>query len=129
MDENTVLDKKRDFTIRCTAADGIIIEDGNHKKGGNLRSKGGKKIAWTNSTARPTCYLKFTILAGDDMTDDGAATWPFEGSAPADKLLALPRDVRTEQTLVRVTGVQCMEYAVLDEHRQELLDPVIIIEQ
>lgn len=128
MDENTALDKKRDFTISCTEDDGVIIGDGNQKKGGNVRSRGGKKIAWTNATSRPTCYLKFTVLAGDGASNDGAITWPFAEPAPANSLLELPQNVRTGRTLVRVVEVQCIEYAVLDENEQTLLDPVIIIE-
>lgn len=130
MDENTVLDKKRDFTISCTEDDGVIIGDGNQKKGGNVRSRGGKKIAWTNATSRPTCYLKFTVLAGDGASNDGAITWPFVEEPEDAKrlLLRLPKGARTERTLVRVVEVQCIEYAVLDENEQTLLDPVIIIE-
>jgi len=129
MDDSTVLNKKRDFTIRCTAIDGVEIEDGDHKKGGNLRTRGGKKIAWTNATSRPTCYLKFTILAEDGASDDGATTWPFSGPVPDDKLLALPQDIRTERTLVAGrAAVDCIEYVVLDENKQPLLDPVIIID-
>ena len=129
MDDNTVLNKKRDFTIRCTSIDGVEIEDGNHKKGGNLRTHAGKKIAWTNATSRSSCYLKFTILAGDDASNDGATTWPFSEPEPHDKLLVLPQNARTERTLARGRdAVECVEYVVLDENKQPLLDPVIIID-
>jgi hypothetical protein len=128
MYDNEVLNRKRDFTIRCTADGGVEIEDGNHKKGGNLRTRGGKKLAWTNATSRASCYLKFTILGGDDANDDGATAWPFEKPAPDDNLLELPKDIRTERTLERVREVNCIEYVVLDENKQPLLDPVIIID-
>jgi hypothetical protein len=129
MDDIIVLNKKREFTIRCTPSDGVVIEDGNLKKGGNLRTHAGKAIAWTNATSRPTCFLVFTVLAGDDAANDGAVTWPFSESEPPDKLLELPRGIRTERTLRRGRdAVESVEYVVLDEKKQPLLDPVIIID-
>ncbi|MCM2310930.1 MAG: hypothetical protein NDI84_05950 [Steroidobacteraceae bacterium] len=127
MDDMTV-QKKRDFIVSCTAGCGVDITNGDGKKGGNVRTKGAKKIAWTNATSQSNCYLVFRQLPADGSPEDPAPVWPFTDHPPADRLLVLPLDARVERVLNSVAQVECVEYVVLGADKQPLLDPVIIIE-
>jgi len=127
MDSST-LTARRKFTITCTPEDGVVIEDGNGKKGGTIRVKGGKDLSWKNATAQAACYLRFMLVpdeATEEPTDPG---WPFAGDAPSDGLLEVPQGGWTTRTLKDVSATESFEYVVLDASKSLLLDPVIIID-
>jgi hypothetical protein len=125
---NGTAEKKREFTIRCTKSGGVDIEDGDGKKGGNLRTHGGKNITWTNSTSQAMCYLEFKQMLRDDAPGEEVRCWPFSQPDPGNSLLALPVGDPVKRTLKKPTSTLCIEYVVLDGERQPLLDPVIIID-
>lgn len=126
-----LISRKREFTISCDASGGIVITDGDGKKGGNVASKQGRKIAWTNATEKP-CWLEFTQLLPGDGADSGDRIWPFhvtpQQPEPADRLLAIQAGDRQERTLMNVDANCYVEYQVLDAAGAPLRDPVIIIE-
>jgi len=122
---SVVISNRRTFTIHCRQRGGVEITDGNNKSGGNLRTAGGKQLAWINVTGQETCYLRFASVSRSD--DDGKACWPFV-EASDDGLLALRRAERTVRTLEAVPATECVEYVVLGAGGQPLLDPVIIID-
>lgn len=122
------LSARRKFTIRCTPDEGIEIKDGNGKKGGNFRGKGGKDLSWKNDTDEPVCYLQFTIVPDDDSADPSGPGWPFCDAEPSDLLLAVPRGGWTTRTLKVVEATESFEYVVLGADKSPLADPVIIID-
>jgi hypothetical protein len=120
--------KKREFTIHCTADGGVDITNGDGKKGGNIKTRPRRKLTWTNDTQHSICYLAFRQMSLDEIADVGPLVWPFEETPPQDSLLALPKGVPTEGTLLDFRTVTHIEYVVLGADTQPLLDPVIIIE-
>jgi hypothetical protein len=123
-----ILDKRRRFTLRCTAECGVLIEDGNGRRGGNLRTRWGVELSWQNLTRQATCYLQFTSVAADDSDQPGQPCWPFTGDEPASKLLELAHGAPVARSLKQVTATELVEYVVLGEDKEPLLDPVIIID-
>jgi hypothetical protein len=123
-----ILEKRRKFTVRCTAECGAVIEDGNGKKGGNLRTHWGVELSWKNLTGEETCYLQFTTMRADDSDEPSQPCWPFTAAEPADKLLQVPKGPPVVRTLQRVNETMHVEYVVLGAAKQPLLDPVIIID-
>jgi len=122
------LSERRKFTIRCTADGGLEIEDGNGRKGGNFRGKGGKDLSWKNSTDESICYLQFRCVQDEDSAATDGPDWPFSGDEPPDRLLELPQGGWTTRTLKAVTATESFEYVVLGATKTPLLDPVIIID-
>jgi hypothetical protein len=125
---NGTSQKKREFTISSTKSGGVEIVDGDGKKGGNLRTRGGNNVTWTNSTSQGKCYLEFKQMLLDDATGEEVRWWPFSQPDPGNSLLELPVGRPVNGTLKRPSSTLCIKYAVLDEKEQTLLDPVIIIE-
>ena len=128
------LAKRREFTITCDEGKGVEITDGTvkKKKGGNLRAHVDKDVTWTNATAFATCYLEFKRLPSDSDADDDSRIWPFKESVPPKMLLALPLGAPQKVTLALEPGKdkepRYVEYGVLGEDEQPLLDPIIIID-
>lgn len=125
---NGTAEKKREFTIRCTKSGGVDIEDGHGKKGGNVRTHGGKNVTWTNSTSQATCYLEFRQMLQDDAPGDEGRYWPFSQPDPGSSLLALPMGDPVKRTLKKPASTLYIEYVVLGTDEKPLLDPVIIID-
>lgn len=130
-----LIDPKRDFTIECPDGAALLIKDRQGRPGGNLRTQGGKRVAWTNMAHAPACFLRFTRLLPDDVESPGnAAIWPFEDpepndpTAPEPRLIRLPYGSTATVTLLAPKDLDCVEYVVLGSTGQPLLDPVIIIE-
>jgi hypothetical protein len=122
------LSARRKFTIRCTASGGPEIEDGNGKKGGTFRGKGGKDLSWKNDTAESTCYLRFTRVPDENPATEDGSSWPFAGDEPPGLLLEVPQGGWTTRTLKEVDATESFEYVVLGASKAPLLDPVIIID-
>jgi len=122
------LGKRRAFTVRCTDDCGVVIEDGNGRKGGNLRTHAGADLSWKNRTDQEVCYLRFESVSPDYSDVPGEPCWPFTGDEPADKLLVLSQGPPTVRTLKAVAATAFVEYVVLGEDQQPLVDPVIIID-
>ena len=122
------LGKRRKFTIRCSAECGVVIEDGNGRKGGNLRTHAGADLSWQNLTGQAPCYLQFVSVTADRSDEPGEPCWPFTGDEPADRLLELAQGQPAVRTLKAVAETACVEYVVLGADKQPLLDPVIIID-
>ncbi len=125
------LRRKNDFTISCDAGSGLEISDGDGRKGGNVASRRGSRISWTNATGRD-CRLAFRQLLGDDG-GPGTDDWPFKVTPqhplPADRQLAIPAGARVERSLTDDYAEHAyFEYVVLDAAGAPLHDPVIIIE-
>ena len=122
------LGKRRKFTIRCTAECGVMIEDGNGRKGGNLRTHSGADLSWKNLTGQEICYLQFMSVSADSSDIPGQPCWPFTGDEPADKLLELAQGPPAVRTLKAVAETAFVEYVVLGADKQPLIDPIIIID-
>ena len=122
------LSARRKLTIRCTADGGLEIKDGNGKKGGNFRGKGGKDLSWKNDTQETVCYLRFSLVPDEETDDPDSPSWPFQGDAPPDLLLAVPQGGWTTRKLKGVIATESFEYVVLGAGKTPLLDPVIIID-
>lgn len=130
-----LIDPKRDFTIECPDGVALVIKDRHGRRGGNLRTRGGRRVAWTNEARDADCFLRFTRLLPDDVESPGnLAIWPFcddepdDEDAPEVRLLRLPFSSRVTVTLPTPAELDCIEYVVLGPTGQPLLDPVIIIE-
>jgi len=122
------LSARRKFRIRCTADGGPEIEDGNGKKGGNFRGKGGRDLSWKNDTDQSVCFLQFTLVPDENCAAQDGPSWPFTGDEPPDLLLAVPNGGWTTRTLKEVAATESFEYVVLGASREPLFDPVIIID-
>ncbi len=130
-----LIDPRRDFTIECPDGAALLIRDRQGRIGGNLRTRGGKQVAWTNRAHEPACFLKFTRLFPDDVEAPAdQPIWPFEDPEPNDpcapepRLLRLPFSSGVTVKLLSSSRLECVEYVVLGSTGQPLLDPVIIIE-
>lgn len=70
---------KADFRIFIDSTDHLAIEDGNHRLGGNVSSKGGRKLSWLNDTGG-ACTLTFFEKLDDSTPEVDPAAWPFDES-------------------------------------------------
>ena len=70
---------KADFRIFIDDTDHLAIEDRHHKLGGNVSSKGGRKLSWWNDTGG-ACTLTFFEQLDESTTGDDPPAWPFDES-------------------------------------------------
>lgn len=62
--------------------EGIVIEDGAGRPGGDLKLRVGDDVCWVNATGR-TCKLMFRELQlGREEPRYKGRVWPFEGRGP-----------------------------------------------
>jgi len=127
MDSST-LNARRKLTIYCTPDDGVVIEDGNGKKGGHVRAKGGRALSWKNSTEQSVCYVRFTLIPDEGTEEPVGSDWPFDGDPPPELLLEVPQGGWATGTLKVVQTTESFDYVVLGADKTPLMDPVIIID-
>jgi|MudIll2142460700_1097286.scaffolds.fasta_scaffold117393_2 hypothetical protein len=66
--------------------EGIVIEDGAGRPGGDLKLRVGDDVCWVNATGR-TCKLMFRELQlGREEPRYKGRVWPFEGDGPGGDL-------------------------------------------
>ena len=134
-DSNDVaISRKSDF--RIFIEDGVVvIEDKEHKRGGNLLTNGGKWVSWWNDTGG-TCRLVFRQFLDEGGSGDGAAAWPFEPvQEPWSNVLEIQKTLQAGRNpwrgkLANVRELACFEYKVevaMDDGSRYELDPVIIV--
>jgi len=134
-DSNDVaITRKSDF--RIFIEDGVVvIEDAEHKRGGNLLTNGGKWISWWNDTGG-TCRLVFRKFLDEGGSGDGAAAWPFDpAQEPWSNVLEIQKALQAGRNprrgkLASVRELACFEYKVevaMDDGTRYELDPVIIV--
>jgi hypothetical protein len=134
-DNNDVaISRKSDFRI-FIERDVVVIEDEEHKRGGNLLTNGGKWVSWRNDTGG-TCRLVFRRFLDEGGSGDGEAAWPFvpEQDPPSNER-EIQKGIQTGRNpwrgrLASVRELACFEYKVevaMDDGRRYELDPVIIV--
>lgn len=122
---------KNDLTITLVNSTHVLVEDADHKGGGNVRARGGKPIFWTNATNHP-CELTFREFLADDEQGDGDAHWPFKevpSTAPNKQTIAA--GAFWKGTLKRGLDA-CIKYDVVVKtgaNPEPRLDPIIIVER
>ena len=129
--------KRETFTITCGPS-GVVIRDAYGNEGGNVVTRGGRAIAWTNVEAGTECFLEFWPVLPPPKKRNRKRkiveerVWPFVVSGshpkPDDKLLSLPRGSRVTRILKGYATARYLQYRVLGPDGAPLLDPVIIID-
>lgn len=131
---NVATSKKSDFRIFIEKGV-VVIEDAEHKRGGNLLTNGGKWISWRNDTGG-TCWLVFRRLLDAGGSGEGDAVWPFDPEQdPWSNELEIPQALGNGRNpwrgkLASVRELACFEYKVkvrMDDGSRYELDPVIIV--
>ena len=122
---------KNDLVITLVDGKHVLVEDADHKGGGNVRARGGKPIFWTNSTGHP-CELIFREFLADDDQGDGDAHWPFrETPSTAPNRQTIAAGTFWKGTLKR--GLEAfIKYDVVVKNGatpEPRLDPIIIVER
>jgi hypothetical protein len=131
---DVAISRKSDFRI-FIENEAIVIEDAEHKRGGNLLTNGGKWISWWNDTGG-TCRLIFRQFLDEGGSGDGEPAWPFvPDQDPLSNEREIPKALQTGMNpwrgkLAGVRQLACFEYKVeveMDDGRRYELDPVIIV--
>jgi hypothetical protein len=131
---DVAISKKADFRIFIEGGV-VVVEDAEHKRGGNLLTNAGKKVSWWNDTGG-TCRLVFRKLLGEGESGDGDAAWPFDPDQdPPSAELEIPKSLQAGRNpwqgkLATVRELACFEYKVeveMDDGQRYELDPVIIV--
>lgn len=78
---NENLPARDDLVIDLVAGTCVTVNDRNGRGGGNVRTRPGTAIRWTNKAGK-TCRLYFWQLASYDPGGANVAEWPFDGTAP-----------------------------------------------
>jgi hypothetical protein len=110
----------------------IKVGDSDGKGGGNVRSKGGHPIQWTNRTAYPCRLVFWEFLAADDE-DDPKATWPFREAPVEPPNVAIVGAGAAFKGTLRKGGIEgYVKYDIVVEtgaNPPPSLDPIIIIDK
>ena len=122
---------KNDLAITLVNGKHVLVEDADHKGGGNVRTRGGKPIFWTNDTEYP-CELVFHEFPAYDAAGDGADTWPFtkSPSTPPNKQVIESGD--SWRGPLKPDLEAFIKYDVVVKNGDTVvarLDPIIIVER
>lgn len=113
----------------------VVVEDAEHKRGGNLLSNGGKWVAWRNDTGG-ICRLVFRVFLDESGSGEGQPAWPFDpDQQPWSNEHAIPKAFGIGSNpwrarLARVGALSCFEYKVkvrMDDGSSYELDPMIVV--
>ena len=111
----------------------IVVEDDEGNRGGNVLSRGGRKISWRNDTGAE-CRLVFRQLLGEEQDGQGAGTWPFvPDQVPWSNERTLPAQPTAGANpwvgkLANATDLACVKCDVIVELEGVApLDPIIIV--
>lgn len=134
MSEPTQVDpgiqSKNDLTIRFEGGS-LYVEDRDRKGGGNVRSRSGQEISWSNATEL-NCVLTFSEFLADDEPGHGDGHWPFKDEPePGPYTQVIGRGLSWKGKLKR--GCEAfIKYDVVLMNGNTVvakLDPIIIVER
>lgn len=130
-----IVKTKNELTITLDGGGNIVIEDGVGRRGGNVVSRSGNRVSWTNNT-NGECRLAFRQFLPDDETGVGESIWPFnpEQNPPSSELV-IPSKRETDRnpwvgTLAMKRHGTYVKYDVhvtMPDGTTHHVDPIIII--